>query len=78
MFHPAHDPDRRNCYPLFHMTTVYHTEYRRLTLQIERDLVLQSRFKILLTVANTTLADHRQALKSITAHIRRAERTHTA
>jgi hypothetical protein len=46
-------------------------EFQRLILQIERDLLAQANLRVLLTAANTTLADHRHELQSVTARMKR-------
>ena len=54
------------------------TEFSRLTLQIERDLLAQKRFRMLTAVASATLRDHRHELRTLSARIRRvAKRNHT-
>jgi hypothetical protein len=55
-------------------TRTEHDEFDRLVLQIERDLVAQSRLRTLLTTASTTVADHRQELRSVKARIKRSKR----
>jgi hypothetical protein len=50
-------------------------ELRRLTLQIERDLVAQSHLRILLTAAENTLAHHQHAIRTLNARVSRADRT---
>jgi hypothetical protein len=45
-------------------------EFARLTLQIERDLVAQAQLRALLTVADTTVAGHRQDLRNLKARMR--------
>ena len=49
-------------------------KFKRLTLQIERDLLTQSRFRVLLTTADNTLAGHRQELRLVRADMRRRGR----
>jgi hypothetical protein len=44
-------------------------EIMRLFLQIERDAVAQTHLKTLLTVANATIADHRQELRMARAQL---------
>ncbi len=51
-----------------------HTEFERLVLQIERDLVAQARLRTLLTSADATVAGHRLELKSVKARISRSKR----
>ena len=52
------------------------SELRRLTLQLERDLLAQTRLRVLLSAADTTVRDHRASLREVSARIRRAERAH--
>ena len=49
-------------------------ETKRLILQIERDLLKQSRLKTLLLAADVTVADHRQELRTVKARVTRAGR----
>lgn len=48
------------------MSHIDHTEFGRLILQIERDLVAQARLRMLLGVADTTLASHKRDLRTET------------
>jgi hypothetical protein len=57
------------------MSTTDRTEFRRLVLQIERDLVAQANLRALLTTASTTVSGHRQELRSVQARIKRAGHT---
>ncbi len=50
-------------------------QLQRLILQIERDLLKQSRLKTILLNADTTLAGHRQDLRKVRARITRARAT---
>jgi len=47
------------------------TELQRLALQIERDLLARANFRTLLALADTTVAGHRQELRTIKARIKR-------
>jgi hypothetical protein len=49
-------------------------EFKRLLLQIERDLVAQAQLRTLLIAADTTIADHRQHLRDVKARLKRSER----
>jgi hypothetical protein len=49
-------------------------EVRRLILQIERDLLRQSRLKMMLLAATVTVADHRQELRTAKNRMTRAGR----
>ncbi len=49
-------------------------EVQRLILQIERDLLKQSRLKTMLLTASETVADHRQELRTVKARMARAGR----
>jgi hypothetical protein len=49
-------------------------EVRRLILQIERDLLRQSRLKMMLLAATVTVADHRQELRTAKNRMARAGR----
>ncbi len=53
-------------------------EFRRLVLQIERDLVAQSQLRTMLAAAGVTLRDHRQTLRDLRAGVGRSERIHTS
>jgi hypothetical protein len=46
-------------------------EFTRLILQLERDLVAQMHFRVLLTAANTTVAGRRRALRNLKARMAR-------
>ena len=65
----------QQCYLQSYMAAADRTEFRRLTLQIERDLLARSRLRLLVAAADTTLTRHREALRSVNARIRRAELT---
>ena len=56
------------------MATTDRAEFKRLILQIERDLLVQAQLRTLLTAADTTIADHRRRLRSVKARIKRLER----
>ena len=47
---------------------------RRLILQVERDLLKQSRLKTMLLAASVTVADHRQELRTAKDRMTRAGR----
>jgi hypothetical protein len=49
-------------------------EFKRLILQIERDLLAQSQLRRLLTAADVVIAGHRQKLRSVKARIKRTKR----
>jgi hypothetical protein len=49
-------------------------EVRRLILQVERDLLKQSRLKTMLLAASVTVADHRQELRTAKDRMTRAGR----
>jgi hypothetical protein len=49
-------------------------EFKRLILQIERDLLAQAQLRSLLNDADTTVADHRQKLQAVKARLTRARR----
>jgi hypothetical protein len=49
-------------------------EFKRLILQIERDLVSQAHLRTLLTDAETTAADHVQELRTVDARLKRIRR----
>ena len=49
-------------------------EVQRLILQIERDLLKQSRLKTMLLTASETVADHRQELRTVKTRMARAGR----
>lgn len=52
------------------MTTLDLTEFERLILQIERDLVAQAHLRTLLGVANTTVTGHKRDLRTEAARRR--------
>lgn len=56
---------------LSYMTTPHRTQLKRLILQIERDLAAQAQLRTLLTVADATVADDRQELRTIKARVKR-------
>ena len=56
------------------MSITERAEFKRLTLQIERDLLAQTHLRTLLIAADTTIADHRRRLRSVKARIKRLER----
>ena len=56
------------------MATTNRTEFKRLILQIERDLLAETHLRTLLTAATTTIAGHRQELRSVEARIKRTRR----
>jgi hypothetical protein len=56
------------------MSTKDRNEFKRLVLQIERDLAAQANLRALLTSAGTTVTDHRQELRTVSARIKRAKR----
>jgi hypothetical protein len=49
-------------------------EFKRLILQIERDLLAQAQLRTLLTAADATIAGHQQKLRSVKARIKRTQR----
>ena len=49
-------------------------EFKRLILQIERDLMSQAHLRTLLTHADTTVADHVQELRTVDARLKRTRR----
>jgi hypothetical protein len=50
------------------------TDFQRLILQIERDLVSQAHLRTLLTDAETSAADHVQELRIVEARLKRTRR----
>jgi hypothetical protein len=56
------------------MPTSDHAEARRLTLQIQRDLVVQAHLRTLLTNSETAVADHRLELRIVASRIKRTRR----
>ena len=56
-------------------TTNRPTEFRRVILKIERDLVAQAQLRALLAVADKTVADDRQTLRTVKARMQRARRS---
>ena len=53
------------------MAKTDHTEFKRLVLQIERDLSAQANLRALLTTAGTTVSGHREELRTVKARINR-------
>jgi hypothetical protein len=53
------------------MAKTDHTEFKRLVLQIERDLAAQANLRALLTTAGTTVSGHREELRTVKARINR-------
>jgi len=49
-------------------------EFKRLILQIERDLLAQAQLRRLLSAADANVAGHRQKLRSVKARIKRTQR----
>jgi len=49
-------------------------EFKRLILQIERDLLAQAQLRRLLTAADVTIAGHREKLRGVKARIKRTQR----
>jgi hypothetical protein len=49
-------------------------EFKRLTLQIERDLLSQTHLRVLLVSANAAVAGHQQDLRALKARLARARR----
>jgi hypothetical protein len=58
------------------MANTDRTEFKRLILQIERDLVSQAHLRTLVTDADTTAADHVQELRTVDARLKRTRRVH--
>ena len=54
------------------MSTTDRTEFKRLVLQIERDLAAQANLRVLLTTAGTTVSGHREELRTVQGRIKRA------
>jgi hypothetical protein len=52
------------------MLTPDSAEFKRLILQIERDLLAQARLRTLLTTAGVTVAGHRRDLRTVEARLR--------
>jgi hypothetical protein len=50
------------------------TDFKRLILQIERDLVSQAHLRMLVTHAETTVADHVQEPRIVEARLKRPRR----
>jgi hypothetical protein len=46
-------------------------EFRRLSLQLERDLVARSQLRALLVAADQTVADHRQEIRNVKGRMAR-------
>jgi len=53
------------------MSTKDRTDFKRLVLQIERDLAAQASLRTLLTAAGTTVSSHREELRTVRARIKR-------
>jgi hypothetical protein len=53
------------------MATPDRAEFKRLILQIERDLLAQARLRTLLTSACETVAGHKQDLRTVEARLRK-------
>jgi hypothetical protein len=53
---------------------VERSEVKRLTLQIERDVLARGHLSVLMAAADATLAGHRQALRNLRAQIARDTR----
>ena len=49
-------------------------EFKRLILQIERDLLAQAQLRILVAAADTTIAGDREELRTVKARLGRTER----
>ena len=64
----AHDQPRG---VLSVMPTTDPAKFKQLILQIERDVLAQAHLRMLLTTADTTVADHRQQLRTVKARIKR-------
>jgi hypothetical protein len=60
-----------HCATLSYMATTNRTEFERLILRIERDLLTESQLKALLTVAEVAVADGPKRLLTIKARIKR-------
>ena len=58
------------------MVNTHHAEFKRLILQIERDLVSQTHLRTLLTYAETTGAAHVRELRTVDARLKRTRRVH--
>ena len=71
----GHRQPLQQCYLPSYMTAADIIEFRRLTLQVERDLLARSHLRLLAAAADSTLAGHRQALRTVSARIKRVERT---
>ena len=56
------------------MSNTDRTVFKRLILQIERDLLAQAQLRILLAAADTTIAGDREELRSVKARIGRTQR----
>ena len=59
---------------LSYMATPQLTELQRLILQIERDLATQAQLRTLLTAADQVVANNREELRRIKAHIKRTRK----
>ena len=53
------------------MAKTDHIEFKRLVLQIERDLAAQANLRALLTTAGKTVSGHREELRTVRARIQR-------
>jgi hypothetical protein len=53
------------------MATNNRTEFRRLMLKIERDLMAKANLAVLLTTADETIASDRKTLRAVKARIKR-------
>jgi len=67
-------PTQANTGYLSAMSLTDRAEIKRLILRIQRDMLAQTQLRTLLIAADTTIADHRQTLRSIKARIKRLER----
>jgi hypothetical protein len=56
------------------MVSANRAEVARLTLRIERELLVETRLRMLLIDAGTTLSRHRLELREFKARMRRTER----
>jgi hypothetical protein len=56
------------------MPTTDPAKFKQLILQIERDVLAQAHLRMLLTTADTTVADHRQQLRTVKARVKRTTR----
>lgn len=53
------------------MSITDRAKFRRLILQLERDMLAQAHLRVLLNTADTTVAGHRQQLRTVSARIKR-------